>query len=76
MRCHSCNDLILEYNAVYMKKDCSFCSNECRSECRSECSNTNEFRKENYCSILFSKLKELFIQKKRTVNKTWSEIGL
>ena len=60
MRCHSCNDLILEYNAVYMKKDCSFCSNECRSEC----SNTNEFRTENYCSILFSKLKELFIQKK------------
>lgn len=73
MRCHSCNDLIPNYTNVYMKRDCSFCSDECRNECKPDCNNELlDFRKENVCSRLFLKLKEVFI-KKRTVNKTWSE---
>lgn len=76
MRCHSCDDLIPVYNTVYMESDCSFCSDECRYECRPECDNELiYFRKENVCSRLFYKLKEAFV-KKRTMNKTWSEIDL
>ena len=70
MRCHSCNDLIHDYTNVYMKRDCSFCSDECRNECKPECN--HDFRKENVCSRLFFKLKEVFIQK-RTMNKKWSQ---
>jgi len=64
MRCHSCNDLIPHYTTVYMKRDCSFCSDECRSE------GNDELLKENVCSRLFLKLKEIFVQK-RTIKKTW-----
>lgn len=83
MKCHSCDDSIPGCRTVYMKKDCSFCSDECRSECRSECNNEQfDFRKENVCCILFLKLKEFYNLKclkngsRRTMKKTSSEIGL